>query len=97
MGGVEVSCLLDTGSMVTTITESCFREHFSHLSTRELQDCRWLGLKAANGLDIPYLGYLELDVKVLDTCLPSRGILIVKDPPEGVLTSRKKAPLVSSA
>ena len=91
MGGVDVPCLLDTGSMVTTITESCFKEHFSHLSKRELHDCRWLGLKAANGLDIPYLGYIELDVNVLDMCLPSMGILIVKDPPDGALTSRKKA------
>ena len=91
MGGIDVSCLLDTGSMVTTITESCFREHFAHLSKRELRDCKWLGLKAANGLDIPYLGYIELDVQVLGTCLPGMGILIVKDPPDGVLTSHKKA------
>ena len=91
MGGVEVPCLLDTGSMVTTITESCFREHFAHLSKRDLRECKWLGLKAANGLDIPYLGYIELDVKVLGTCLSGMGILIVKDPPDGVLSSRKKA------
>lgn len=91
MGGVEVTCLLDTGSMVTTITESFFVEHFSHLSKHELHECKWLGLKAANGLDIPYLGYIELDVKVLDQCLPSRGILIVKDPPAGIIKNRKKS------
>ncbi len=33
MGGVEVKCLLDTGSMVTTITESFFKEAFKHLMT----------------------------------------------------------------
>lgn len=91
MGGVEVPCLLDTGSMVTTITESFFLENFSHLSERELHQCKWLGLKAANGLDIPYLGYLELDIKILDRCLPSRGVLIVRDPPEGFFKTRKKA------
>lgn len=31
VGGVEVKCLLDTGSMVTTITESFFKEAFQHL------------------------------------------------------------------
>jgi len=28
IGGVEISCLLDTGSMVTTITQSFFEKHF---------------------------------------------------------------------
>ena len=56
MGGVTVPCLIDTGSMVTTITESFFQEHFHHLQKK---DCKWLGLKAANGLDIPYIGYIE--------------------------------------
>lgn len=28
MGGVEVPCLLDTGSMVTTISEGFFFQHF---------------------------------------------------------------------
>ena len=86
MGDVTVPCLIDTGSMVTTITESFFRKHFHHLQTR---DCRWLGLKAANGLDIPYIGYIELDVRVLGQCIPGRGILIVKDPENSTLKDRK--------
>lgn len=56
MGGVEVKCLLDKGSMVTTITESFFKEAFKHLMTPRLRSCGWLALKAANGLDIPYVG-----------------------------------------
>lgn len=62
MGGVVVPCLIDTGSMVTTVTESFFTEHFSYLQRR---DCKWLGLKVANGLDIPYIGYIEVTVVVL--------------------------------
>ena len=38
-------------------------------------------LKAANGLEIPYIGYIELDVEVLGKVVPQRGVLIVKDPP----------------
>ena len=86
MGGVAVPCLIDTGSMVTTITESFFMKHFTHLQRK---DCKWLGLKAANGLDIPYIGYLELDVVVLGQCISERGILIVKDPTDVGLQGRK--------
>lgn len=53
------------------------------------QDCDWLGLKAANGLDIPYVGYVELDVIVLNQCIPKRGILVVKDPVNAALQTRK--------
>lgn len=77
MGGVEVKCLLDTGSMVSTIRESFFHKHFNNST----HSCQWLKLTAANGLGIPYLGYVELDVCVLGIVIPKRGILVVKDPP----------------
>ncbi|KAL1264143.1 hypothetical protein QQF64_004498 [Cirrhinus molitorella] len=80
MGGVKVSCLLDTGSMVSTVTESFFLQH---LKTDRLQACCWLHLRAANGLAIPYLGYLELDVSLCEKVIPGCGILVVKDPPGG--------------
>lgn len=77
LGGVEVKCLLDTGSMVTTITESFFASHFKE----KLTSCHWLELHAANGVDIPYVGYLEVDIEVLGKVVPGRGILVVRDPP----------------
>ncbi|KAG1928789.1 interleukin-1 receptor accessory protein-like 1-A, partial [Pimephales promelas] len=52
-------------------------------------DVRMNGLKAANGLDIPYRGYLELDVEVLGKVLPSIGVLVVQDPPESRLKTSK--------
>lgn len=78
MGGVRVSCLLDTGSMVSTVAESFFFQHFNE----QLHSCKWLQLKAANGLDIPYLGYAEVDVEVLGKVIPNKGILVVKDTPD---------------
>ncbi|XP_076840784.1 uncharacterized protein LOC143485286 [Brachyhypopomus gauderio] len=78
MGGVSVKCLLDTGSMVSTITEGFFRKHFQS-STMVLQQCNWLQLKAANGLEIPYVGYIELDLTVLGKTLCGMGILVVKE------------------
>lgn len=55
MGGVEVPCLVDTGSMVSTISESFFLQKFEPWGQERLQSCHWLQLRAANGLAIPYL------------------------------------------
>lgn len=74
-------CLIDTGSMVSTVTESFFRRHFGLDSSDLLRSCRWLQLKAANGLTIPYIGYIELAVKLCGKDIPNCGVLIVKDPP----------------
>ena len=81
MGGVEVPCLLDTGSMVTTLSESFFRQHFEPWGKEKLHSCGWLQLRAANGLEIPYVGYLELDFVVLGKEIRNKGVLIVKDLP----------------
>lgn len=80
LAGVNVKCILDTGSMVSTISESFFRQNFQD----KLKSCHWLELRAANGLEIPYLGYLEPDVEVLGCLIPRRGVLVVKDPPAQV-------------
>lgn len=83
IGGAEVSCLLDTGSMVTTVTQAFFKEqHLKPQNEKLLKTCNWLQLTAANGLNIPYMGYVELDVEVLGKVLPKMGILVVKDSPD---------------
>lgn len=79
-----IPCLIDTGSMVSTITESFFSQHFASGGEDRLRSCNWLQLRAANGLSIPYLGYLELDVKLCGKRMPRCGVLVVKDPPGGV-------------
>lgn len=79
LGGVPTRCLLDTGSMVTTVTESFFRQQIEPHTSEKMQSCDWLQLKAANGLSIPYVGYIELDCVVLDKSLPKIGVLVVKD------------------
>lgn len=90
MGGVEVPCLLDTGSMVTTVTESFFRDHFQSQGNGMLKSCSWLALKAANGLSIPYLGYFEIDIVTMGKTIPQRGVLVVKDPVDSVTKARKE-------
>lgn len=81
MGGVWVKCLLDTGSMVNTITESFFKQVFQPWGVTKFRSCGWLVLRAANGLDIPYVGYLELDLQVLGKKVPGHWVLVVKDTP----------------
>lgn len=84
MNGVTVRCLVDTGSMVSTITESLFLEQLAPLGEECLKACHWLKLRAANGLSIPYVGYLELDIGLCGKQMPRCGVLVVRDPPGGV-------------
>ncbi len=77
-GGVSVPCLVDTGSMVSTITESCFRRDIAP-GEQELKMCHWLQLRAANGLEIPYIGYVELDIELCGCLVPKCGVLVVRD------------------
>ncbi|KAK0155388.1 hypothetical protein N1851_002293 [Merluccius polli] len=86
MGGVRVPCLVDTGSMVSTFTESFFLQHFEPWGQERLRSCNWLQLRAANGLAIPYIGYLELDVMLCSKLIPGCGVLVVRDPPGNVST-----------
>ncbi len=79
MSGVMVRYLLDTGPMVTTISESFFKEVFQHWGAHKLKTCGWLALKAANSLDFPCVGYLELDIQVLGRKIPGHWFLVVKD------------------
>lgn len=70
--------------MVSTITEGCFRQHFEPWGLDRLQSCQWLQLRAANGLTIPYVGYFELDVKLCGKLVTGCGLLVVRDPPDGM-------------
>lgn len=72
--------------MVSTITESFFLAQFAPWGYDRLHSCHWLQLRAANGLAIPYIGYLELDVELCGKVMPHCGILVVKDPP-GIVSS----------
>ncbi|KAI3368247.1 hypothetical protein L3Q82_007967 [Scortum barcoo] len=70
--------------MVSTMTESFFQKQFAPWGFDRLRSCHWLQLRAANGLAIPYIGYLELDVELCGKVMPRCGILVVKDPPGAV-------------
>lgn len=69
---------------MTTVSEGFFHQHFEPWGQECLYLCHWLELKAANGLAIPYIGYLELEVEVCGKLMPHCGVLVVRDPPDGV-------------
>lgn len=78
IAGVKTNCLLDTGSEVSTITESHFRKHFGEQKL-ELSSAHWVKLTAANGLDIPVLGCLQADVECMGKVLPGKCIFVLTD------------------
>ena len=80
-GGISVDCLVDTDSMVSTITESLFLAQFEPWGHDRLRSCQWLKLHVAKGLAIPNICFLELDVELCGKVVPCCGILVVKDPP----------------
>lgn len=54
------NCLFDTGSQVTTVTKSFFDQHLSEKPIEPLYDL--LEVEGANGLPVPYLGYIRITV-----------------------------------
>ena len=74
--------------MATTITETFFRAYFMDKFVLNSSK-KYRRLKAANGLEIPYIGYIETDVFVpsLEKTIKDRGILFVKDFQDGSLSS----------
>lgn len=79
INGQPIPCLLDTGSQVTLMSQSLFRRHLGNVMLESGDEPRWLTLKAANGLQIPYIGYALLDFKVGGVRLPNKGVVIVND------------------
>ncbi len=72
--------VLDTGSQVTIINEKAFSSLCVHLG--ELRDAsKWLTLRAANGSELPYIGYFVTDIEVRGKLVRDRGILVRKDNP----------------
>ena len=88
LGGQNVHCLLDTGAQVSTITETFFREHFA--GERDLEDVStFIRITGSHGLDIPYLGYVELPLTVEGEEFGGMGFLVVRDPVDQTMRKRK--------
>lgn len=51
---------LDTGSQVTTVPQSFYEQHLSEYPINSINDI--LEVEGANGLSVPYEGYIEVDI-----------------------------------
>lgn len=90
-GGIQVCCLLDSGSQVSSITESFFNRHFLPRGSNLLDTNKWLTLTTANGLEIPYIGHLEVDCEAQGVTILQRDIVVARDPPDLQSGLRKEA------
>ena len=80
-----MEALLDTGSQVTTLSESFFNQNLRdtlHLNASST----WLTLTAANGLEIPKLGYLVTTVEVDGETVNDGVVMVTRDHASGTET-----------
>ena len=76
LNGVSVDCLVDTGSMVSTISQSYYNSHLQGYSLRPLHDL--LEVRGATGSKLPYLGYVEVPLTLGDLVMEVL-LLVVPD------------------
>jgi len=87
MEGIPINCLIDTGSQITTITETFYRK----LSDNNLLDVgKWIKVTGANNLEVPCLGYTEVNISVSGISLENVGVLVVRDPVDVSSLERKR-------
>ena len=66
-GQYKVTCLLDSGAQITTVSDVYYRDKLSHLDLIPLEemfpDCQdGLKIESASGQHVPYLGCVALDM-----------------------------------
>lgn len=89
MSGVKFSCLVDTGSEVTTITEKFFNSHFKNAKLSNTAGL--IKIFTANGTTLPCLGYFLTNVKIADNFFEDIPVLVVKNPIDGLSSRNKNA------
>lgn len=78
VNATKIKCLVDTGSQVTLFSQSLCKELFDAPQLQEAE-VPWLTLRGANGLNIPYVGYVVVDFQVRGITIPGKGVVIVQD------------------
>lgn len=69
VNGVECNSLLDTGSQVTTVSQSFYNQHLSDQTIYSISDILEIG---ANGQTVPYAGYAHLTVQFPEEFISSQ-------------------------
>ena len=79
LAGLELKCLIDFGYMVTLISETFYKQKLESVCGGLKGGGKILMPCGANRLEIPYLGYQELDVHVEVVTVPKCRVLVFKD------------------
>lgn len=72
---IECRALLDTGSTVSTICQQFYESHFPEVPLQSMED--FLKVECAGGQLLPYLGYVEVDVRVLQLGMTSAKSVVL--------------------
>ena len=63
IGPVNTTALIDTGSSVSTISSSFYKQHFADLPIHPIHEI--LKIECADGNELPYEGFIETDINLL--------------------------------
>ena len=77
---VQTKALLDTGSCVSTISQSFYENNFKHLELMPLDNI--LKLECADGKTMPYFGYIQVELQSAEfpvECVHNCILLVVPD------------------
>ena len=88
LAGSSFLCLVDSGSEVTTVTESFYLKNLWGKLLQGTHD--WIQLKAANGLNIPCFGLLQADFEFNGKLFKKACVLVVKDPSDAATSEHKQ-------
>ena len=58
---ISAHALIDTGSTVSTMSLKFYKEHLEHVPLQDISE--HFNLKCANGSDLPYMGYVEVELE----------------------------------
>ena len=89
--------MVDTGSQVSTITEKFFQDLLQGNPTL-VDVTRWMKVTGANDLDIPCIGYVEVDIEAFGKTLPNVGFLVMKntEDPQGKMRRQQVPGVIGS-
>ncbi|KAK7103788.1 hypothetical protein V1264_018620 [Littorina saxatilis] len=86
INGRPAEAQLDTGSEVTTVTDTWVAQHLAHC---DISACH-VTLRAVNGAEVPYSGVIVVDISILGHLCNDVPVLVVKEPTEPFMQNRKK-------
>ncbi len=72
LNGINTRALLDTGSCVSLISKGFYDNNLSNMEIKPL--AKILNIECADGNSLPYLGYIEGDLTVLEGMPPSQPV-----------------------